>query len=75
MTGYSVKKSGLGSKYFWKQLFLMLIFFEYNFTYICFIYSDLLSIMLVEYGFPKTLTSREICRKWAATFSVSLAHN
>ncbi|KAL0821947.1 hypothetical protein ABMA28_005338 [Loxostege sticticalis] len=32
-------------------------------------WNDLLGIMIGEYGFPKTLTSREICRKWAATFA------
>ncbi|XP_028159756.1 uncharacterized protein LOC114352370 [Ostrinia furnacalis] len=32
-------------------------------------WNDLHAIMVGEYGFPKTLTSREICRKWAATFS------
>ncbi|XP_030025991.2 uncharacterized protein LOC115444372 [Manduca sexta] len=31
-------------------------------------WNDLLKIMLEEHGFPKTLTSREIGRKWAATF-------
>ncbi|RVE47324.1 hypothetical protein evm_008005 [Chilo suppressalis] len=32
-------------------------------------WNDLRKIMVEEYGFPITLTSREICRKWAATFS------
>lgn len=32
-------------------------------------WNDLLSIMIEEYGFPKTLTSREICRKWASMIS------
>lgn len=32
-------------------------------------WSELLKIMLNEYGFPATLTSREICRKWASMFS------
>ncbi|XP_072944743.1 uncharacterized protein [Epargyreus clarus] len=32
-------------------------------------WNDLLNIMREEYGFPNTLTGRDICRKWAATFS------
>ncbi|KAM3965681.1 LOW QUALITY PROTEIN: uncharacterized protein ACR2FA_000005 [Aphomia sociella] len=32
-------------------------------------WNDLLAIMRDEYGFPKTLTSREISRKWASTFA------
>ncbi|XP_052755013.1 uncharacterized protein LOC113516178 [Galleria mellonella] len=32
-------------------------------------WNDLLAIMIEEYGFPETLTSREISRKWASTFA------
>ncbi|KAL4707887.1 hypothetical protein ACJJTC_010322 [Scirpophaga incertulas] len=32
-------------------------------------WNDLHTIMVEEYGFPETLSSREICRKWSATFS------
>lgn len=32
-------------------------------------WSDLRSIMVEEYGFPKTLSARELCRKWSATYS------
>ncbi|KAJ8715204.1 hypothetical protein PYW08_005185 [Mythimna loreyi] len=32
-------------------------------------WNEMLKIMIEEYGFPKTLTSRELGRKWAATFS------
>ncbi|KAJ2945771.1 hypothetical protein O0L34_g613 [Tuta absoluta] len=32
-------------------------------------WNDLAVIMKKEYGFPKELTGREICRKWASTFS------
>ncbi|KAJ0174513.1 hypothetical protein K1T71_009621 [Dendrolimus kikuchii] len=32
-------------------------------------WNDILTIMIEEYGFPKTLTSREICRKWASIMS------
>ncbi|XP_022822824.1 uncharacterized protein LOC111353858 [Spodoptera litura] len=32
-------------------------------------WNELLKIMVEEYGFPKTLTSRELGRKWASTFS------
>ncbi|XP_046969361.1 uncharacterized protein LOC124536800 [Vanessa cardui] len=32
-------------------------------------WNNLRAIMIEEYGFPKTLTGREICRKWAATYA------
>ncbi|CAH2044028.1 unnamed protein product, partial [Iphiclides podalirius] len=32
-------------------------------------WNELLSIMIDEYEFPRTLTGREICRKWASTYS------
>ncbi|XP_059048750.1 uncharacterized protein LOC131843980 [Achroia grisella] len=32
-------------------------------------WNDLRAIMIDEYGFPETLTSREISRKWASTFA------
>ncbi|CAH2093128.1 unnamed protein product [Euphydryas editha] len=32
-------------------------------------WNNLRAIMIEEYGFPKTLTGRELCRKWAATYA------
>ncbi|CAG4960037.1 unnamed protein product [Parnassius apollo] len=32
-------------------------------------WNDLLAIMIEEYEFPRTLTGREICKKWASTYS------
>ncbi|CAH2211028.1 jg24571, partial [Pararge aegeria aegeria] len=37
-------------------------------------WNNLRAIMIEEYGFPQTLSSRELSRKWAATYGVRICY-